>query len=113
MKMALKTALSMKVAVFLLFCLLIATGALGQSSGGSAPLSSMYVVPDHTMHASSQPMAQVQSLFPSSSSIEIAQGELPLWEVAPEHHEIPLGDAARLEKKEHATVKKASVVWEN
>jgi len=113
MKMALKTALSMKVTFFLLFCLLITTGALGQTGAGSAPLSSTYMVPDHSMHASSQPMAQVQSLFPSSSSIDIAQGELPLWEVAPEHQEIPLGDAARLQKKEHATVKKARVVWEN
>lgn len=103
----------MKMTVFLVFCLLMATAALGQTGGGSAPLSSMYVVPDHSMHASAQPMAQAQSLFSSSNSIDIADGEMPLWEVAPEHHELPLGDAARLQKKEHETVKKARVVWEN
>ena len=43
----------------------------------------------------------------------MAQGEMPLWEAVPERREIPLGDAARELKKEHANVKKARKVWEN
>jgi len=42
-----------------------------------------------------------------------AKGERPLWEVAPEWHAIPLGDIARELKQEHATAKKAEIVWEN
>ncbi len=111
MKMALKMGLS--VTVFLL-CLLMSTGALAQAGGlGAAPMGSTFTVPDHAMHASPQSVAQAQSLFPSASTVSVAEGELPLWEVAPEHHEMPLGDAARLQKKEHATDKKARVVWEN
>jgi len=58
-------------------------------------------------------MAQAQSLFVGSGLVTVAQGEMPLWEAVPERQEIPLGDAARRERKEHATAKKARKVWEN
>jgi hypothetical protein len=104
-------ALSMKVTLFLVFCLVCVTGAFGQSAG-AAYMQSTYVAPDHPMHAAAEPMGQMQSLF-AGSGVTIAQGELPLWEVAPKHKEIPLGDTAREERKEHATAKKARVIWEN
>jgi hypothetical protein len=59
-------------------------------------------------------MAREQSLLGGSDTVTIAQGERPLWEVAPpDPHTIPLGDTARLLKKEHETVKKAQFVFEN
>jgi len=108
-----KIGLSVKAPLFLLFCVVSTTAALGQVGPGAAPLASTYVVPDHPMHASPTSLPQAQSLFQGSGLVTIAQGELPLWEVAPKHKEIPLGDAARQERKEHATAKKARVVWEN
>jgi hypothetical protein len=108
-----KIDLSVKATLFFLFCLVCTTGALGQVGVGGAPMGPTYDVPDHPMHASSAPMAQTQSLFVGSGLLTIAQGELPLWEVAPKHKEIPLGDTARQERKEHETAKKARVVWEN
>jgi hypothetical protein len=106
-----KTGSSVKVTLFLLFCLVSTTGALGQAGGVS--MASTYVAPDHPMHASATPLATAQSLFQGSGLVTVAQGELPLWEVAPKHKEIPLGDAARQERKKHETAKKARVVWEN
>jgi len=104
-----KIALSVKMTLFLVFCLVCVTGAFGQAS---AYMGSTYVAPTHPMHAAPEPMGQVQSLF-TGGGVTMAQGELPLWEVVPEKKEVPLGDTARQEKKEHATVKKARVVWEN
>jgi hypothetical protein len=103
-------ALSMKTTLSFVFCLACVTGAFGQAA--TATMGSTFVVPDHPTHASPAPLAQAQSLF-TGSGVTTAQGELPLWEVAPKHKEIPLGDAARQEKKEHASAKKARVVWEN
>jgi hypothetical protein len=104
-------AKSMKTTVLLVFCLVCVSGAFGQAAG-TAYMQSTYVAPDHPMHAAPEPMGQAQSLF-AGSGVTIAQGELPLWEVAPKHKETPLGDTARQERKEHATAKKARVVWEN
>jgi len=105
------TALSVKMTLFLVFCLVCVTGAFAQA-GASAYLESTYAAPSHPMHAAPEPMGQAQSLF-TGGETTMAQGELPLWEVAPKKKEIPLGDTAREERKEHATVKKARVVWEN
>jgi len=105
-------AVSVKMTLVLVFCLVCVTGAFGQAAGSSANMQPTYIAPSHPMHAAPEPMGQVQSLF-TGSEVTIAQGELPLWEVAPEHKEIPLGDSARKERKEHATAKKARVVWEN
>jgi hypothetical protein len=44
--------------------------------------------------------------------ITMAHGELAAWEVMPPLEEVPLGDAAREYRKEHASAKKARVRWE-
>jgi hypothetical protein len=106
----------MKTTVLAL-CFLCALAAFGQSAanGVYGSLSSQPVViefPSHVEHASPQPMAPQQSLLISSAYIH-ARGERPLWEVAPATYSLPLGDAARLLRKEHAAAKKAKIIWEN
>jgi len=96
-------------------CFFCATAAMGQAVAGGAVLNSqpiVYSFPEHTQHATPQPMAQEQNLL-GSSTYGYARGERPLWEVAALPPAVPLGDVARMVRKEHATVKKASVVWEN
>jgi len=99
----------MKTTMFLLF-LLVATAAFGQTT---AMMSSSLQVANHPMHAASGGMASEQSLFYSSGSVEVAQGERPVGEVVPEAYEMPLGDVARIERQKHLLAKKAQVVWEN
>jgi hypothetical protein len=91
-------------------CLLCATAALGQSG---AVLSSSLQFSNHTEHAAPMGMAQPQDLWGGSSAVVSAQGERPVGEVVPEKYEMPLGDAARIQRKEHAADRKAQVVWEN
>jgi hypothetical protein len=100
----------MKTTLFVL-CLLCATAALGQSVGGSVLSNEVQVLrlPDHSQHAAQQPMAQEQNLR-ENFSYTYAQGERPLWELAPVSHEVPLGDVARMLRKEHFAAKKADFV---
>jgi hypothetical protein len=105
---------AMKATLFVL-CLLCTTAALGQSAVGGATLNSqpqVFQVPSHPAHASPQPMGREQNLL-GHSGFNYAQGERPLWEVAPKSYAMPLGDAARILRKGHATAKKADIVWEN
>jgi hypothetical protein len=98
----------------LLVCILSSAVALGQAAGAST-LSSQPVVrwaPSHAEHAAQKPMAQLQTLL-GDRNYTSAHGERPLWEVAPSTVEPPLGDTARLLKKQRATTKKSKVVWEN
>ena len=104
----------MKTALFML-CFICATTALGQSAGGSvggATLSSTVQMASHAEHATQTALAQEQSLLEHSNYF-CAQGERPLWEVQPmsQSHPVPLGDIARMLKKEHATAKKADIVF--
>jgi len=58
-------------------------------------------------------MAQEQSLLQGSGSVYVAEGERPLWEVAPkEPPAVPLGDVARAYRKQHETAKKAQFVYQ-
>jgi hypothetical protein len=106
---AMKTAL-------LIASLLCATTALAQTIGVSmggpsmtAPFQMLY----HDQHASPHAMAEEHSLLEGSGSVYIAHGEIPLWEVAPpDPPYVPLGDTARLLRKQHETARKASVVFE-
>jgi hypothetical protein len=66
----------------------------------------------HPSHATQQNMSQEQNLL-ERSNVVYAQGERPLWEVAPKSHTTPLGDIARALRKEHETAKKADVIWQN
>ena len=102
----------MKTLLFAL-CLLLTTAAFGQA-GGYAPVSNQPVViqiPSHPLHAAHEPMAQELSLLTGSAYV-FAQGERPLWEVARIPDGMPLGDVARLLRKQHATAKKATIVFE-
>jgi len=92
-------------------CLLGCVGAMGQvamSAMNGQP--QMLVLPDYAQHASQTGMAQAQDLMEQSGSSS-AHGERPLWEFMPEPHITPLGDSARVVRKEHAKAKKAVVVW--
>jgi hypothetical protein len=96
-----------------LFCFLCATAAFGQAALGGSALSSeprILQMPSHPAHAMQQPMGRQQSILVNSAVVS-AHGERPLWEVAPKRHEVPLGDVARMFRKEHATAKKAVMVW--
>jgi hypothetical protein len=99
----------MKTAVFA-FCFLGATAALGQSFSG-AQMTSVLQFNNHAERASQQSMAREQNLLESSNYF-FAQGERPLWEVQPlsQTRPVPLGDIARMLRKEHEASKKADVV---
>jgi len=102
----------MKTALFVL-CFLGATLALGQSVGssaGSAPVANSVQMPSHAERASQQSLAQEQNLLEHSNYF-FAQGERPLWEVQQESksHAVPLGDIARMLRKDHELVKKADI----
>jgi len=100
----------MKVTVFA-YCFLCTTAALGQSAG-TPTMGSSYQVASHQQQASVHSMAQEHSLLDGSGSVYIAQGERPLWEVAPpEPPAVPLGDVARAYRKQHETAKKAQFVY--
>ena len=101
----------MKITFFALF-FLFTTAAFGQATGTiSGDVSPLRIV-GHPQHAYQQAMASEQVLL-EQSTYTSAKGERPLWEVAPEWHATPLGDIARELKQEHATAKKAEIVWEN
>jgi len=104
----------MKTRIFVL-CFLCATAALGQSGSIGSTLSatpSVVEFPSHETLASQHPMGREQDLL-EVSGYTWAKGERPLWEVAPVSHPTPLGDSARILRKEHEAAKKASVVWDN
>ena len=103
----------MKTALFIL-CILCSTAALAQQSVAASALNSQPTVTQfqsHAQRASQRPLAQAQELREKSDYV-YAQGERPLWEVhLPVPSLMPLGDVARMCRKEHAVAKKADVVW--
>jgi|ERR1700690_2474764 hypothetical protein len=102
----------MKTAL-LVFCLLGASAAFGQVgatiSGEAQPL----VLSGHPAHASQRAMAEPQVVLENYNGFTHAHGVRPLWEVATEVDEVPLGDSARELKKQHEEAKKAEIVWVN
>ena len=98
-------------AAFLALFLICTTGAFGQGYLSSEP--QIYVPPDHPGHARNHSMATDQNLRGDESPYTYAHGERPLSDVAQTSTQIPLGDIARQLKKEHASEKKARIVWEN
>jgi hypothetical protein len=104
----------MKTTLFVL-CLFGATTAFGQAVGVGSALSSQPVITEfvsHPEHAGSHAMGQEQNLREQAGYV-YAQGERPLWDVVRASRALPLGDAARVLRKEHASAKKAQIVWEN
>ena len=96
-------------------CLLCAsTTAFGQSAG-AATLSGqpqVYAFDGHPLHANRVPLAQTQDINGGFINVS-AKGERPLWEVAQEKHEVPLGDVARAYRAERAAEKKSTIHMEN
>ena len=99
----------MKITLVLCFCLGCGTFAVAQSASSlnSEPQALSFAT--HAQHASQQPLAQEQDLA-EHASYTYAQGERPLWEVHVPAPEVPLGDVARMFRKEHAVAKKAKEV---
>jgi hypothetical protein len=97
----------------LILCLLCTANAFGQI--GASVISSeaqRFEVPSHEQHAFQQSIGEGKSLLITSSNVS-GRGMRPLWELAPVKHEVPLGDTARMLKKQHDAAKKADIVWEN
>lgn len=104
----------MKTVLFL-FSMFCTTGALAQLSGGVSVLSadvSKWESVSHPNRATVQSLAQEQSLIQASTPT-VARGEQPLWEVGKIKEEPSLGEVARIQRKLHASDKKAPVVWHN
>jgi len=101
--------------IFLLLCFLCATLSFGQTSVAINPMVNepqMVTFFSHQSHAIQQSISQEQNLL-ERSGFTYAQGERPLWEVAPKSQATPLGDVARALRKEHETAKKADIIWQN
>jgi hypothetical protein len=101
----------MKTTLFLLL-FLCATAALGQQSFMAPALSNdaqPLQMNSHPARAVQHGLATIENLL-SNSDYVYAQGERPLWELAPSSTEIPLGDVARILRQEHLTAKKADFV---
>jgi hypothetical protein len=99
---------AMKTKWFLL-CFLCATAALGQVAASISSEAQPLQMANHPARAAQHPMATEQNLN-EGSTYAYAQGERPLWEVAPATVAVPLGDVARTLRQEHSTAKKANFV---
>ena len=102
----------MKKILLMISCLLLTSAAFGQY--GASRLDSqpqIYHAPDHPLHAAYSALAQEHGLV-GGGSINFAQGERPVSDF-PQAAVLPLGDAARELKKQHALLKKSRFVWEN
>ena len=97
---------------FVLLCLLYASASFGQAVLAPPPsFTQPVVMVDHPQHASQHELAQPQDLF-EHSGYTYAKGELPLSDFVHPSEPEPLGDIARVYRKEHASVKKAEFVFE-
>lgn len=97
--------------IFLMVCLLWTSTAFGQYYGYLNSQPQVYHAPDHPAHASYAAIAQETSVV-GGGNVSFAQGDRPASDF-PQKAAVPLGDAARELKKQHAQLKKARKVWEN
>ena len=105
----------MKVALCVLGFFALAGAAFGQASIGGSGLSAqpvIYEFASHETRAQQQGMGVTQDIMEQSINVT-AHGVRPLWEVHVPSSAVPLGDSARLLKKEHIYAKKAEIVWNN
>jgi hypothetical protein len=93
-------------------CFLCATSAFGQSAPVLSNVASPIQMQDHPQHASEHAMALESNLL-GASPYGYAQGEVPLAELGSIIYQTPLGDIARVNRKEHTSVPKAAKVSEN
>ncbi len=106
----------MKITLCLLGILCFAGVAFGQaSSAATSGLSAepvIYQFQSHSGRASQQGMGEHLDIMEHSANVQ-AHGVRPLWEVVTPAYVVPLGDSARLLRKEHMDAKKAEIVWNN
>jgi hypothetical protein len=106
----------MKIALCVVGILCFAGMAFGQAGGatssGISAEPTVYEFQSHVGHAAQQGMGQVQDIMEASTNVQ-AHGVRPLWEVATPAYVVPLGDSARMLRKEHVDAKKAEIVWNN
>lgn len=102
----------MKTVIFAICFLVCVNAAFGQAVGVLSNEVQVIQPLTHPQHASPRMMGVEQNLLISSGYVS-AKGERPLWEFASLTPSQPLGDTARMFRKEHATVKRAKKVWEN
>ena len=105
----------MKIALCLAGLLCFSGAAFGQASVGTSGLNAqpiVYEFPSHDGHASQQGMGLPANIMEESANVQ-AHGVRPLWEVHVPAYTAPLGDTARLLRKEHLSAKKAEIVWNN
>jgi hypothetical protein len=97
-----------------LFFVFALAGAVAQVGGGALSAQpQIFEIPDHPQRAAQQTPTREESLLEISTTTS-AKGERPLWE-APRRvtYEMPLGDVARLFRKEHEAAKRAVLIKEN
>jgi hypothetical protein len=98
--------------ILLIVCLLSTSAAFGQYFANHIDNQpQVYHAPDHPLHASYAPIADGRGIV-GGGGVSFAQGERPVSDF-PQMAALPLGDAARELKKQHAQLKKARFVWEN
>ena len=95
------------VALFFVCCFCAAAGAQTASVIPNTPAP--LVMTEHTQHASQHPLG-LESTLLSVTGYGYAQGEVPLADLGSPVYEVPLGDIARANKTEHASVRKALIV---
>lgn len=103
----------MKKILFVL-CLALTTAAVAQNNLGANTLNSQvqsYNFPSHPQHAAYAPMSQEQNIR-ASAGYSSAQGERPASDFA-QPESVSLGIAARELREQHASAKKAHVIWIN
>ena len=99
----------MKTTLLVLSFLCFAGAAFGQASVGGVGISAepvVYEFRSHAGHASQMELGRHQNIMEQSTNVQ-AHGVRPLWEVATPAYVVPLGDSARMLKKEH-TVRQES-----
>src|ERR1700687_6475632 len=103
----------MKITFCVLGILGFAGMAFGQASsataGGISAEPVVYEFQSHVGHAAQQGMGQAQDIMEQSINVQ-AHGVRPLWEVATPAYVVPLGDSARVLRKEHTYAKKAEII---
>lgn len=100
--------------ILFVMCLALTTAATAQISLGGNTLNSQVQSPSfssHPQHAAYTAMSQEQNIL-GSASYASAQGERPASDF-PQPEGVSLGVVARELRDQHATAKKARVIWVN
>lgn len=98
------------ISAFCLFCVSLSSAqATSAISAQAQPLRFQ----ENTLHASQHEMARPTDVL-EHSEFTSEHGERPVWEFGADSLPVtPLGDIARANRKQHALVKRADIIWEN